>query len=174
VNAPDLTLPPALAQVRQQARDYWRARAPRERRAATAAFVALAALVVWLLFVQPAWRTLSEAPAQLDSLDAQLQQLQRLGAESQSLKGAAPVTSAQAGLALKAASDRLGDKGKLTLLGDRATLTLTGVDTEALRSWLQEARSAARVRPLEAQLTRGALGYNGTIVVSLGTVGSTP
>ena len=138
------------------------------------AFSALALVVVWLLFVQPAWRTAREAPAQLDSLDAQLQQLQRLAAESQALKGAAPVTSAQAGLALKAATDRLGDKGRLTLLGDRATLTLTGVNTEGLRSWLQEARSAARVRPLEAQLTRGAQGYNGTIVVSLGTAGSTP
>jgi general secretion pathway protein M len=118
--------------------------------------------------VQPAWRTLREAPAQLDRLEAQLQQLQRLAAESQSLKGAAPVTSAQAGLALKAASDRLGDKGRLTLLGDRATLTVNGIDTESLRGWLQEARGAARVRPVEAQLTRGASGYNGTIVVTLG------
>lgn len=167
-----LTLPPALAQVRQQARDYWRSRALRERRALSAAALALAVVIVWLLFVQPAWRTLREAPAQLDSLEAQLQQLQRLAAEAQTIKGAAPVTSAQAGLALKAASDRLGDKGRLTLLGDRATLTLTGVDTEALRGWLQEARSAARVRPVEAQLTRGAQGYNGTIVVSFGSGGN--
>ena len=171
MNARAPALPPALAEARQQARTYWRARSPRERRAAAAAFVTLVLLIVWLMFVQPAWSTLREAPAQLDSLDAQLQQLQRLSAESQSLKGAAPVTSAQAVLALKAASDRLGDKGRLTLLGDRATLTLTGVDTESLRSWLQEARSAARARALEAQLTRAAQGYSGTIVVSLGTAG---
>ena len=137
------------------------------------AATALVTLVVWLVFVQPAWRTLRDAPAQLDRLEAQLQQLQRLATESQQLRGAAPVTSAQAGLALKAATDRLGEKGRLTLLGDRATLTLTDVDTNALRGWLSEARSAARVRPVEAQLTRGAGGYNGTIVVTLGS-GGTP
>lgn len=168
-----MALPPALAQARGQLRDYWRSRAVRERRALTLAGLVLLALVVWLVAIQPAWRTLRAAPAQLDTLEAQLQQLQRLAAESQTLKGAAPVTSAQAGLALKAATDRLGDKGRLTLLGDRATLTLSGVDTDALRGWLQEARSAARVRPVEAQLTRGGTGYNGTIVVSLGS-GGTP
>jgi general secretion pathway protein M len=172
MNTRTLVMPPALAQLRQQAREQWRGRAPRERRALALAAAAVLVLLVWWLFVQPAWRTVREAPAQLDSLDAQLQQLQRLAAESQSLKGAAPVTSAQAGLALKAATDRLGEKGRLTLLGDRATLTLTGVNTEALRGWLQEARSAARVRPVDVQLTRGAAGYNGTIVVSLGSGGA--
>ena len=172
MNARAITLPPALAQAREQARVFWRSRAPRERRALGLAAFVLAALLVWWVAVQPAWRTLREAPAQLDGLEAQLQQLQRLAAEAQAIKGAAPVTSAQAGLALKAASDRLGEKGRLTLLGDRATLTLTGADTEALRGWLQEARSAARVRPVEAQLTRGAQGYNGTIVVTFG--GSAP
>jgi general secretion pathway protein M len=167
-----LTLPPALTRARDQARSYWAGRAARERRLLKLAAYALAALAVWLLLVQPAWRTLRAAPAQLDALEVQLQQLQRLAAEAQTLKGAAPVTSAQAGLALKAATDRLGDKGRLTLLGDRATLTLNGIDTEALRSWLQEARSAARVRPVEAQLTRGAQGYNGTIVVTLGSGGA--
>jgi general secretion pathway protein M len=173
VNAPGLALPSALAQARSQVRDYWRSRALRERRALTLTGLALLALVVWLAAVQPAWRTLRAAPAQLDALESQLQQLQRLAAEGQTLKGAAPVTSAQAGLALKAATDRLGDKGRLTLLGDRATLTLSGADTDALRGWLQEARSAARVRPVEAQLTRGGSGYNGTIVVGLGS-GGTP
>jgi general secretion pathway protein M len=172
MNARAPTVPPALAEARQQLRDFWRARAPRERLVVGIAGGALALLLVWWIFIAPAWRTLRETPAQLDSLDAQLQQLQRLAAETQTLKGAAPVNSAQAGLALRAASDRLGDKGKLTLLGDRATLTLNGAGTEALRSWLQEARSAARVRPIEAQLTRGTQGYNGTIVVSLGGGGA--
>ncbi len=172
MNAPGLVLPSALASARKQLGEAWRARAPRERRALTLAGLAVLALVIWLVAVQPAWRTVQAAPAQLDALEVQLQQLQRLAAESQTLKGAAPVASAQAGLALKAATDRLGDKGRLVLLGDRATLTVTGADTDALRGWLQEARSAARVRPIEVQLTRGGSGYNGTIVVSFGSGGN--
>ena len=41
-----------------------------------------------------------------------------------------------------------------SLQGDRATLTFTGVPFEALRDWLGEARSAARARPIEAQLLK--------------------
>jgi general secretion pathway protein M len=168
-----LPLPPALLQWRERARGYWRSRAPRERLALGAAGVAVGVLLVWLLFVQPAWRTLRETPAQIDELDAQLQQMQRLAAESQSLRGVAAVSQAQAAAALKSATDRLGDKARLSLQGERASLTLNGVSPEGLRGWLLEARSAARARPVEAQLTRSPQGYTGTLSVSLGT-GGTP
>jgi len=173
VNARTLTLPPALVQAREQLRTWWRTRVPRERLALGAAAAVLGLFIAWLLFVQPALRTLREAPARIDALDAQLQHTQRLAAESQGLRGVAAVSPAQAAAALKAATDRLGDKGRLSMQGDRASLTLTGVSPEALRSWLLEARSAARVRPSEAQLTRGPQGYSGSIVVML-TSGGTP
>ena len=173
MNDKTMALPAHLGQARQQAHAYWRSRAPRERLALGAAAAVLGLFVVWLLFVQPAWRTLRETPAQLDALDAQLQQMQRLAAESQSLRGVAAVTQVQAAAALKSATDRLGDKGRLSMQGDRASLTLNGVSPEALRGWLLEARSAARVRPVEAQLARGPQGFTGTLVVSLSS-GATP
>ena len=80
-------------------------------------------------------------------------------------KAAPPVPPAQSAVALKAASDRLGDKAKLSLQGERAVLTLNGVGAEALRSWLAEVRSGARARPIDAQLTRGPQGFTGTLVV---------
>jgi general secretion pathway protein M len=167
MNTRSLTMPPALATLRQQAMQHWRGLAARERRGLTLALVALGLFALWSTLVQPAWRTLREAPAQLDQLETQLQQMQRVAAESRSLRGAAPVTLAQAALALKSATDRLGDKGKITQQGERATLTLNGVSPEALRAWMNEVRSAARARPVEAQLVRGAAGYNGTLVVNL-------
>lgn len=167
MNARTLTLPPALAQTREKARAWWKGRAPRERLAVLLAAGLVGLFLVWLIFVQPAWRTLREAPVRLDALDAQLQQMQRLAAESQGLRGVAAVSQAQAAAALKAATDRLGDKGRLSMQGDRASLTLNGVSPEALRGWLLEARGAARVRPTEAQLSRGPQGYSGTIVVTL-------
>lgn len=173
MNARTLALPPALAQSRDRARTWWRTRAPRERLALGLAGSVVGLFLVWLVFVQPAWRTLREAPPRLDALDAQLQQMQRLAAESQGLRGVAAVPQAQAAAALKAATDRLGDKGRLSLQGDRASLTLNGASPEALRGWLLEVRSAARVRPTEAQLSRGPQGYSGTIVVQLST-GSAP
>lgn len=159
---------PALASLRQQAGAWWLARTARERQAVAIVAIVLGLFVVWNLAVQPALQTVREAPAQLDRLDAQYQQMQRVAAEAAGLRGATRVSQSQAGLALKAATDRLGERGKLTLQGDRATLTLTGVSPEALRAWLIEARSGARARPIEAQWQRAPQGYTGTLVMTLG------
>ena len=146
----------------------WRALARREQLLVGVATAVVALVVVWLLAVQPAWRTLARAPAEIDTLDAQLQSMQRLAAEAQELRAAPPVTPDQAAAALKAATARLGDKARLALQGERAVLTLNGVGTGALRDWLAEARAGARARPLEANLTRASQGYSGTLVVGLG------
>ena len=167
MNTRSIALPPALTGLRQQADAWWRSRGARERQAVALVALVLAVFVVWSAFVQPALRSVRAAPEQLDRLEAQMQQVQRVAAESTALRAAAPVSAAQASLALKAASDRLGDGARLTLQGDRATLTLTGTSPDALRGWLLEARSGARARPIEAQLQRGAAGYSGTISVTL-------
>ena len=156
--------------LRQQGAAYWRSRAPRERFALGGGVVVLSLMVFWLLFVQPAWRTAREAPAQLDQFDRQLQLIQATAAEVKNLRAIAPVSSTQAAAALKAATDRLGEHARLSMQGDRATLTLTGVTSDALLSWLGEVRSAARARPIEASLSRAQQGYNGTVLVTLGGV----
>lgn len=147
---------------------WWVSLNPRERQLVTIAALAVGFYVVFAVAVQPAWRTLRAAPAQLDALDVQLQGMQRLAGEAKDLRGLPPVNPAQAMAALKAASDRLGDKARLSVQGERAVLTLTGVGTEQLRGWLAEARSGARARPIEASLTRGPVGYSGSIVVAIG------
>jgi general secretion pathway protein M len=153
--------------LRQQARQFWQARAPRERQLIAAMAVAIGVLVVWLVAVQPALRTLHAAPAELDQLELQLQQMQLAALESDSLRAASPVPPAQATEALRAASERLGTKAKLALQGDRATLTFTAIPFESLRTWLGEARRAARARPVEAQLLKSAGGYSGSISLTL-------
>ena len=160
----------AAPSLRQQASTFWRSRAPRERQSLGAGAVALVLVLVWLMLVQPAWHTVREAPAQLDRLDRELQQIQATAVEIRTLRAVAPVSSTQATAALKAATDRLGTSARLSLQGDRATLTLTGVSPDALRNWLNEARSAARARPIEASLARAAQGYSGTVSVTLGGV----
>lgn len=168
MNAPSLTVPPAVASLKQQAATWWHGRTPRERQAVALVLMVLAVFLVWSVAVAPAWRVARAAPSQLDRLDTQLQQMQRVAAESRQLRDVAPVSVAQAGTALKAASDRLGDTARLTLQGERATLTLSGVSPEALRAFLIEARSGARARPLEAQLQHTPQGYGGTMSFSLG------
>ncbi len=157
-----------LAAVMAPARAWWRTLASRERRLVVIAGTLVVLGLVWMLALQPALRTLSRAPVELDRLDAQLQTMQRLAGEVQSLRAAPPVAPEQAAAALRAATERLGDKGKLQLQGERAVLTLSNVGTGALRDWLAEARAGARARPVEASLTRGTQGYSGTLVLALG------
>jgi len=160
-------LPPAVRSAREQALARWRQLAPRERVGVGSAAVLIALLLVWSMAVRPAWRSLSETPAQLDAVELQLQQMQRLANESRELRALPRVPSQQAEEALRGATERLGANARLSLAGDRATLSLSGVSGEALVAWLGEVRSAARARPEEAKLSRGANGYSGTVVLSL-------
>ena len=79
---------PAWASLREQALVWWRARSLRERQSLGLVGVVLIGFFVWSALVAPALQTVREAPAQLDALDAQYQQMQRVVAESASLRGA--------------------------------------------------------------------------------------
>lgn len=152
------------------ARAQWQQMAPRERLAAQVGIGALAVLLVWLILLAPALRTLQQAPAKRAQLEAQLQDMQAMALEARELRALAPVPSAQARAALQAASDHLGANARLVITGERATLSLNGISPEALQAWLVEVRSAARARPVEAQLQRGPKGFSGSIVLALSGV----
>jgi general secretion pathway protein M len=145
----------------------WTKLAPRERRMVLIAAWVLGLFVLWVVALQPAWRTVRSTPARLDELDRQLQTMQALAAETRELRATPPLPRAQASAALKAASERLGAMGRLSEQGDRAVLTLTDAGGDDLRNWLSAVRSAARARPVELNLTRTEQGLSGTVVVAL-------
>lgn len=149
-------------------RTWWRGVPLREQRLVWIGSSVLALGLLWMLALAPAVQTLRNAPRELDAVDAQMEAMQSMAAEATELRAAPPLSRQQAIAALQAATDRLGDAGKLSLQGDRAVLTLTKASTAALRDWLAEARSGARARPLEATLTRGPDGTSGTLVVAPG------
>ncbi|UUX96517.1 type II secretion system protein M [Aquabacterium sp. J223] len=135
-------LPPALAARQAQWQARWRLLAPRERRLLTIATTVIGLLLLWSLFVQPAWRTAQAAPLELARLDTELLQMQRLAAEARELRNTPPLPPGQAVGALQAATARLGEKGRLQVQGDRAVLSVNGAGPGPLRDWLAEARSA--------------------------------
>jgi len=153
----------------QELRQKWQAMAPRERQLLTAAGWLLGLTLLVMVGVRPAWKTLTQTPAQLREADAQLDQMRKYAEEARQLKTRPPVAPAQAEQALRAASERLGSGAALAIQGDRATLTLTKVTGDKLAAWLDEARSAARVKPMEAGLIQISPGvYSGTLTVGLG------
>lgn len=165
-------LPHAWAQAWQRhsepLRQRWLAMGPRERQGVSWVLAAVALLLVVLLGVRPAWRTLQEAPAQLNQVESQLQQMNQLANEARSLRATPAVSMAQSTEALKAASDRLGAVARLNLQGQQATLTLNGITPEALAEWLREVRTVGRVRVSEAKLARTGTTYSGSVLITLG------
>jgi general secretion pathway protein M len=147
---------------------WWQGLAARERRLLAWGGVLVGVALLWWLALQPALRTLSQAPAEHERLDAQLQQMRREAVESQQLRALPSLPADQAAVALRAATDRLGAQARLVLQGERATVTFTGVGSGALRDWFNEARAGARARPVEANLTRGPQGFNGNVILALG------
>lgn len=159
---------PALAQRLAPLRAWWATLSRRDQRLLGLGALVLGLFLLWTLAVRPAWSTVQMAPAQLDVLDLQLQSMQRMAAETRELRAAPSIGAEQSGAALKAASERLGDRAKLVQQGDRAVLSLNGIGSEDLRNWLAEVRSGARARPVEAQLARGPQGFTGTVTLSIG------
>lgn len=153
---------------RDKLKAAWQGLAPRERTGVAAAAAAVLLLLVVMLLINPALRTLREAPQRLATLDGQLAQMQAWAAEAARLQQQAPVSSAQSLAALQAATEFLGPEAQLQLQGDRATLRFRQLSGEQLGGWLSESRRAARARAIEAQLQRGADGlYSGSVLLQL-------
>ena len=159
----------AITDTRDQLRERYTKLDARERQMVVVIGLALGFLLVWLVLVRPAWKTLDDAPALREQADAQLLQMQAISNEAKQLRALPPVPQSVAEQVLKAATDALGGKGKLSVQNDRAVLSLTGASGEDLRKWLIQARGGARARPIEANLVRAGDGYNGTLVVAMGS-----
>lgn len=146
----------------------WQAVSARERRLVVFATALVALALLWFAALQPALQTLKKAPAEKARLDMQLAEMRSLAQEASQLKTAPALGPDQAAAALKAATDRLGAAAKLSLQGERAVVTLEGLDPAQLGPWLEDVRTGARARPVEANLSRAAAGFSGTVVLALG------
>lgn len=165
----DSGMPTVVHNALAPARARWQALAERERLLLAVGGSVLGLYLLWAVALAPAWRTVRQAPAQIETLERQLQRMQGLANEAKALRAVAPVPLAEAQAALGAATQRLGPQAKLSLQGERAVLTLKGTDAARLGAWLAEARAGARARVVEANLNQASPGlYDGSLTLALG------
>lgn len=146
----------------------WQALAPRERQMLVGMSWAMGLVLVFMVGVRPAWRTLQQAPVQLQEVNTILDDMRKQSEEVKAMRAQPPVPPAQAQAALQSATERLGEGAHLRIQTDRAVVTLNKVSGAQLAQWLTEVRSSARVRPLEANLTQVSTGvYSGSVTVAL-------
>ncbi|MDO9195422.1 type II secretion system protein GspM [Rhodoferax sp.] len=159
-----MKLPPLL-----QAR--WNGISRREQHLMLAALALMLAALLWWVGLAPALATLRAAESQHLSLDAQLQQVQRLQQQVKTLQAQPRMAPDDARRVLEASvKQQFGATAQMAVAGERVTVTLKGASADALAQWLAQARLNARVAPSEARLTRSGAGtWDGTLVLSLGT-----
>jgi general secretion pathway protein M len=115
----------------------------------------------WWIAIAPALHTWRAAPAQHQSLDAQLQTLQSLQAQALDLQANRNSTPTDRVAALRTTvTQQLGASANLQVAGDLATVTLQNATASSLAQWLSQARSNARATPIEARLNRSNIAPN--------------
>jgi general secretion pathway protein M len=153
----------------------WERLAPRERRAMLLAAAVVGLALLWGLGVAPALATLRQAPERHRLVDAQLDQMRRLAATAEGLRGQGDgqtLSPEAARTALQQATTALlGERAQLTLQGDRASLALRGVPPDVLARWLAQVRINARLTPLQADLQHSAEAAGGSGQLVLGGPG---
>lgn len=148
--------------------DRWHSASPREQHLVLAALALLLGALLWWVGLAPALATLRAAPAQHRLLDAQLQQMQQLQQQAQTLKAQPRLTLNETRRLLQASVKGLGATAQLSVMGERATVTVKGASPDAVAQWLTQVRLTARVAPNEARLVRNATGnWDGTLVLAL-------
>lgn len=163
-----LSLFPASALRRAQT--AWAALAARERRMLAAALAVVVLAALWWVGLSPALRTVRSAELQHHALDAELQTMRALAAEAASLQALPRIRPDDSRKALElSVRQGLGAPAQMSVSGERATVTLKGASAETLAQWLAQARSNARVTPVEARLTLNAAhtGWDGSVVLAL-------
>lgn len=147
----------------------WAQLAPREQTLLRLCALIVGAALLWTSGVAPAWQTLREADAAHARADAQLQRMRGMAQQAAALQSQARLGPAQARAAFDSGiQTTLGQRAKVTVNGDRVSVTLSGVPGEVLARWLQQLRSSASARPLQAQIKRNAQGlWDGTVTLAL-------
>lgn len=157
-------------QLRGSVASRWQAFAPRERRLIAIALAVVAAALLWWVAIAPAWTVLKAAPAQRQALDEQLEQMQSLRAQAQTLQALPKIKGAEAARALESlVKQRFGASASWALAGNQATVTLSNARADALAQFIGQARAQANALPSQARLRRSSNPelWDGTLVLLL-------
>lgn len=162
----------SLQQTLAPWKERWNNLADQEKQMLVLVATLMAGAILWLQILAPARATLRTADAQAKVLGTQLQQMQKLQSQAQSLQKQPAIGFDAALKSLGAATQQaLGSNAQLTNTSEHASVTLREVPADALAQWLVQARINARSVPIEAQLTRsttaGVATWNGVLLMSL-------
>ncbi|WP_083229039.1 type II secretion system protein GspM [Bordetella sp. H567] len=162
--APRPLLPPAWIagwhKAREQASQYWKQRAPRERRLLRAMGAVLIAAALFTIGLRPAWRTIERWQDELPRLRAQAATVDALIQEAQALKREQghriPASDMEEALRASLARAALGGTQHVekTEDGKGWRVTFDDASPAALFDWLAHAPAPLHLRIAQARIAR--------------------
>ncbi len=158
----------------ENAIQWWRTLALRERRLVSLGAAVLVLALVYLLAFEPAWRGRARAAEQIPALRSQLAQLDELAAEARRLS-ALPSGSEPVQAVRKQLEDTLRVAGlspyvaQVSLSGELFDVRLRNVPFAPFLAWLESAQRQTRLRIVDAAVQREAGGGAVTARVALET-----
>ena len=138
-------------------KQWWIGLSRRERLATLAATALVAATLLYLLAMEPAWRTRARLAAELPRLRAEAVQVDALAAEAKKLRTRtrALESPAQTKAALeKLMAEKQLPTGALREEGERLMVSVRRVDAGAWLAWLKEASTELPLRIASARISR--------------------
>lgn len=148
-----------LQQLGEAAQRRWKALARREQRLLTLLASLVAVLLLWFVFVEPAWTRVTRERTQIPRLQAQAASLDALLREAQALQGRAQGALATGDVAealnLSLSQATMGGGIELTrLAGGNWRIDVSAVSADMLLQWLQETPAQVRLRADTVDLAR--------------------
>jgi general secretion pathway protein M len=147
-----------FAGVVQPARDYWNARAPRERTILAALGLLVLLALLYLLLIEPALSGRAQLRKSLPGLRSQVSQVQGMSRE---LSSARPAGEAAAQPAtrenIEASLTRAGLKAQsVTVSGELVRVQLNAVSFAGLTAWLEQVGKSLGISVTEASIVAQA------------------
>ena len=151
-----------------QAKSWWAGLPDRDKALIRVAVILVMVLLLWLLALSPAIRTIRSFDAKHKAQEMQLQRMLNLQSQAQSMQNLPRVSQAAAVTALEASIDQtFGNRAEIVFSGGNATVNVRGVSAEDLAKWLANVRTNARTVAIQARLTRTNAGWNGSFQMVL-------
>jgi general secretion pathway protein M len=151
-----------------QVKAWWKSLSSRDKRMIRVAAALLVFVLLWLLALQPAIRTIRSFESAQRTQETKLQQMLNLQSQAQSMQNLPLVSQAAAVTALEVSIEQtFGNRAEIIFNGNNATVNVRGISPEDLAKWLNNIRTNARTVAIQARLTRTNIGWNGSFQMVL-------
>lgn len=151
-----------------QVKAWWKALSSRDKRMIRVAAALLIFVLLWLLALQPAIRTIRSFESAQRTQEAKLQQMLNLQSQAQSMQNLPLVSQAAAVTALEISIEQtFGNRAEIIFNGNNATVNVRAISPEDLAKWLNNIRTNSRTVAVQARLTRTNIGWNGSFQMVL-------